>query len=86
MGTKVKIIPIEAYNSIGIIEYYYSLIQYTYLIIITEVNRINKGIILQMAFKAINNFIGPNSIILTLLVYSTLPRITEYNTLLPTIL
>jgi hypothetical protein len=86
MGTKIKIIAIEAYNFIGIIEYYYSLIQYTYLIIITEVNRINKSIILQIAFKAINNFIGPNSIILTLLVYSTLPRITEYNTLLPTIL
>jgi hypothetical protein len=39
-----------------------------------------------MAFKAINNSIGPNSIILTLLVYSTLSQIIEYNTLLPTIL
>jgi hypothetical protein len=39
-----------------------------------------------MAFKAINNSIGPNSIILTLLVYGTLPQITKYNALLPTIL
>jgi hypothetical protein len=39
-----------------------------------------------MAFKAINNSAGPNSIILTLLVYSTLPQITKYNTLLPIIL
>jgi hypothetical protein len=39
-----------------------------------------------MAFKAINNSIRPNSIIPTLLVYSILPRITEYNTLLPTII
>ena len=39
-----------------------------------------------MAFKAINNSARPNSIILTLLVYSTLSRITEYNILLLTIL
>jgi hypothetical protein len=39
-----------------------------------------------MAFKAINNSAESDSIIPTLLVYSTLPRITEYNTLLPTVL
>jgi hypothetical protein len=39
-----------------------------------------------MAFKAINNSARPNGIILTLLVYGTLPRITEYNILLLTIL
>jgi hypothetical protein len=39
-----------------------------------------------MAFKAINDSIGPDGIIPTLLVYGILPRITEYNTLLPTIL
>jgi hypothetical protein len=51
-----------------------------------KVNGINKDTVFQIAFKAINNSIGPNSIILTLLVYSTLLRITEYNALLPTIL
>jgi hypothetical protein len=86
MGTKVKITLIEAYNFIGIIEYYYGLIQYTYLIIMAKVNGINKDTILQIAFKAINDFAGPNNIILTLLVYGTLPRITEYNTPLLTIL
>jgi hypothetical protein len=39
-----------------------------------------------MAFKAINNSTRPDSIILTLLVYNTLPQITEYNTLLLIIL
>ena len=39
-----------------------------------------------MAFKAINDSTGSNSIILTLLVYGTLLQITEYNTLLPTVL
>jgi hypothetical protein len=39
-----------------------------------------------MAFKAINDSARPDSIVLILLVYSTLPQITEYNTLLPTVL
>jgi hypothetical protein len=72
MGIKVKIIPIEAYNSIGIIECYYSPTRYAYLIITAEVNGINKNTVFQIAFKAINNSIEPNSIILILLVYSTL--------------
>jgi hypothetical protein len=51
-----------------------------------KVNEINKNTALQIAFKAINNSMEPNSIILTLLVYGTLPQITEYNALLLTIL
>ncbi len=38
-----------------------------------------------MAFKAINDIIGPDGLVPTLLVYSTLPQIVEYNTLSPTI-
>jgi hypothetical protein len=41
----VKIILIEAYNSIGIVEYYYKLVQRTYLIIIAK----NKGISKEIA-------------------------------------
>ena len=33
-----------------------------------------------MAFKTINNFIGPNSLIPTLLVFRTYPYIIESNT------
>jgi hypothetical protein len=35
-----------------------------------------------MTFKAINDFIGLDSLILTLLVYSAYPRITENDPLL----
>jgi hypothetical protein len=86
MGTKIKIIPVEAHNFVGIIECYYGLIRRAYLIIMAKVNGINKDTVFQMAFKAINDSAGPNSIILTLLVYSALSRITEYNALLPIIL
>jgi hypothetical protein len=86
MGTKVKIVPIEAHNSVGIVEYYYGPIRYTYLVITAEINGINKDTVLQMAFKAINDSAGPDGIVPTLLVYGALPRMTEYNTLLPTVL
>jgi hypothetical protein len=41
---------------------------------------------LQMTFKAINDFISPNSFILTLLVYGAYLRITKNDPLLLTIL
>jgi hypothetical protein len=85
MGTKVKIVPVEAHNSVGIVERYHGPIRRAYLIITAEINGINKDVALQMAFKAINNTIGPNGIVPTLLVYGALPRINEYNTLSPTI-
>jgi hypothetical protein len=37
---------------------------------------------LQMAFKAINDIIRLNKLILTLLVYSVYPQITKYDPLL----
>jgi hypothetical protein len=51
-----------------------------------EINGINKDTVLQITFKAINDSAGPNGIVPTLLVYGALPRITEYNILLPTVL
>jgi hypothetical protein len=38
-----------------------------------------------MAFKAINDTIGPNGLVPTLLVYGALPRMVEYDAPLPTI-
>jgi hypothetical protein len=46
IGTKVKIVPIKVYYSIGIVKYYYSLIRYTYLIIVAKVKGIIKEIVL----------------------------------------
>jgi hypothetical protein len=46
MGLKVKIIPIKAYNSIGIVKRYHGLIRRVYSIIITEIPGISKDIAL----------------------------------------
>ena len=40
---------------------------------------------LQMAFKAINDSVGPDGLIPTLLVYGAYPRMSEYDTPTPTI-
>ena len=63
----------------GIVERYYRPIRRAYSIIIAKIPSISKDMALQMAFKAINNIARPNSIILTLLVYSAYPRITKHD-------
>jgi len=77
---------IEAHNSVGIVERYYSLIRRAYLIITTEISSLEKDIVLQIAFKAINDSAGLNGLILILLVYGALPRMTEYDLLSPFII
>ena len=61
------------------VEYYYNPLRYIYYIIIAELLDINKNIALQIAFKAINNSIGPNSLIPTLLVFRAYLYIIESN-------
>jgi hypothetical protein len=85
MGTKVKIVPIKAYNSVGIIECYHGPIYRAYSIITAKVPNISKDMALQMAFKAINNMAGPNSLVPILLVYSAYPRITKHDPPLPSV-
>ena len=85
MGLKVKIVLIEAYNFVGIVERYYRLIRQAYSIIIAKIPGISKDMALQMAFKAINDIVGPNRLVPTLLVYSAYPQITEHDPLSPLI-
>ena len=63
----------------GIVERYYRLIRRAYSIIIAEIPSISKDMALQMAFKAINDTARLNRLVLTLLVYSAYPRITEHD-------
>jgi hypothetical protein len=67
---------------VGIVERYYRLIRRAYTIITAKIPDISKDIALQMAFKAINDIIRLNSLVLTLLVYSAYSQITEHDLLL----
>ena len=73
IGTIIKSILVKAYNSIGIVERYYSPLRRIYYIITSKILGINKDIALQMAFKVINNSTGPDSLIPTLLVFKAYP-------------
>ena len=81
----IKAVPVEAHNSIGIIERYHGPIRRAYQIIITEIPGINKEMGLQMAFKAINDSAGPDGLVPTLLVFGAYPRIVEADAPSPTV-
>ena len=70
---KVKEIPIKVYNSVRKVERYYILLRHIYKIISLKLKGINKELILQMAVKAINNFINLDGLIPILLVFSAYP-------------
>jgi hypothetical protein len=78
-------VPVEVYYSIEIIERYYALIRRAYTIITEEIKNIDRNIILQMAFKIINNMAGSNGLILIFLVYGAYLRIIKYNSSTPII-
>jgi hypothetical protein len=67
---------------VGIVKRYYRLIRQAYTIITTKIPNISKDIALQIAFKAINDIVRLNSLILIFLVYSAYLQITKYNPLL----
>lgn len=69
--------PIKAYNLVGMVERYYSPLRRIYYIIIAELLDISKDIALQMAFKAINDSVGPDGLIPTLLVFGAYLYIVE---------
>jgi hypothetical protein len=83
MGIKVKIVPVKAHNSIGIVKRYHGPIWRAYFIITAEIQGINKDMALQMAFKAINDITRPDGLVLTLLIYGALPRMVKYDAPLP---
>ena len=75
MGIRIKTVPVEAHNSIGLVERYHGPLRRVYQIIIAELNSsdITKDMALQMAFKAVNDSVGPNGLVPTLLVYGAYP-------------
>ena len=85
IGIITKGVPVKAYNLIKIVKCYHGPLQRVYQIITVEILNINKDAALQIAFKAINDSIGPNGLVPTLLVFGAYPRITNLNAPSPTV-
>ena len=73
IGVTVKGVPIEAHNSIGMVERYHGPIRRAYNIIMAEIPDLDRHTGLQMAFKAINDSVGPRGLIPTLLIFRAYP-------------
>jgi hypothetical protein len=73
INTIIKSVSVKAHNLINIIECYYGPLWHIYHIITFKILGIDKDIVLQIAFKAINNSIGLNGLIPTLLVFKAYP-------------
>jgi hypothetical protein len=86
MLIKVKKVPVEAYNSVGLVERYHALLRRAYEILKAELKdeHINKEMILQMAVKAVNDSARPDRIVPTLLVFGSYLRMTEMDPPSPT--
>jgi hypothetical protein len=68
--------PVKAHWAVGKIKRAYGPLRRTFNILRAELNSsTDNEDILQIAVKALNNTAGPNSLILTLLVFGTYPRI-----------
>jgi hypothetical protein len=77
MGVGTKGVLVEAHNSIGMVERYHGLIRRVYQIIVSEILELDKDMVLQMTFKAINDFAGPDGLVSTLLVFGAYLRMIE---------
>jgi hypothetical protein len=85
MGIRTKAVPVEAHNSIGMVERYHSPLRRVYQIIVVELPGIDRDAALQMAFKALNDTAGPDGLVPTLLVFGAYPRMTELDAPSPTV-
>jgi hypothetical protein len=77
MDICTKTVPVEAYNTIGIVEQYYGLLQQVYQIIVVKLSRIDRDTALQIAFKTLNDTASLDSLVSTLLVFDVYLQMTE---------
>ena len=75
ISINIKEVPVEAHNSVGLVERYYALLRRAFEIF--REDGFNKEIALQMAVKAVNDSAGPDGLVPTLLVFGTYPRMVD---------
>jgi hypothetical protein len=85
MGINTKSVPLEAHNSIGMVERFHTPLRRIYRIITVELPNIGKEMALQMTFKAINDTAGLDGLVPTLLVFGAYPRMVDSDKPNPTV-
>lgn len=69
--------PVEAHHSIGMVKRYHRPLRQVYSIITTKIPGIKPDFALQISFKVINNSVGLNKLVPTLLVFDAYPKMTK---------
>lgn len=77
MGVTCKRVPVEAHQSIGKVERYHVPLRRAFNILFAELTSTRPELILQMAVKAVNDTIGPDGLVPTLLVFGAYPHINQ---------
>lgn len=85
MGIIVKNIPVKTHHSIRLIKRYHRPLLQIYNIITVKFPEIKPKLTLQISFKALNDLIGPNNLVLTLLVFGAYPCMIDIDAPLRTI-
>lgn len=77
MGITCRQVPVEAHWAIGKVERAHALLRRAYDILAAEIGGFTtKEAVLQMAVKSINDIMGPDGLVPTLLVFGAYPRMT----------
>lgn len=79
-GIEVQLSGVESHNAIGVGERYHDPLRRIFLRIFEDVPDIDQNIALQLAVKAMNDTVGPEGLVPSLLVFGTLPRFTPHTT------
>jgi hypothetical protein len=89
MGITTKTVPVEAHQTVGLVERAHYTLRRAYEILSSEFNTAGlsttRDILLQMAVKAVNDTAGPDGLIPTLLVYGAYPRMVDTDPPAPSI-
>lgn len=76
MGITCRQVPVEAHNSIGKVERYHGPAERAFSILWAELNgSMTEAAVLQLTWKCLNDTVGPDGLVPTLLVFGTYPRI-----------
>ena len=85
MGIIIKNALVEAHHSIGMVERYHGPLRQVYSIFTSEIPGIKPNLALQMSFKDINDSVGLNGLVPTLLVCGTYLKMTKLDAPSPSI-
>ena len=83
VGTQMQFSGVESHHSLGPGERYHEPLRQVYLKIRHEFPSISKETCLRLAVKALNDTMGPEGLVPSLLVFGVLPRFPAVNTSLP---